>query len=211
MIFGLPFLSVGVISVLIGLGVIPLQNHEIFRGTSVAAFLTIGVTFTLVGGLFVFGRRWTTLSSADRTIVRQAGLLVPMWTQTYRVDDYNGVLLDFVRGDSDSADQYPVSLKARAGHNLRLFNSTEYAEARARVIAIAELFLFEIDDSTSGRPVRMSATQATLSLQHRQRIEHQRDRRRCEVTSLRATGSSRLSFPQGECMRFCISCSSFRC
>src|SRR5919106_4865144 len=101
-IFGLPFLSVGVVAALIGVDVIPLQNHQILGGTSVAALLVIGLTFTLIGGTLVFGRSWTTLSSADRTIVKQAGLILPMWTQTYRVDDYNGVLLDFVRGDSDS-------------------------------------------------------------------------------------------------------------
>ena len=174
-IFGLPFLSVGVVAGLIGVGVIPLQNHQILGGTSVAALLVIGLTFTLVGGTLVCGRSWTILNSADRTLVKQAGLLVPMWTKTYRIDDYNGVLLEFVRGDSDSADQYPVSLKARAGRNLRLFSSTEYADARAGATAIAALFLFEIEDSTSGRAVRMSAAQAALPFQHRQRIEHQRD------------------------------------
>ena len=82
--------------------------------------LLMGLVFTLVGGVLVFGRSWTTLSSADRTVVKRMGLLVPMSTKTYRVDDYNGVILDFVRGDSDSADQYPVSLKGRSGRQCAL-------------------------------------------------------------------------------------------
>ena len=174
-VFGLPFLGAGIFVTLIGAGVVPLQNFQTAPWFMVPAPLFMGLAFTLVGGALVFGRSWTTLSSADRTVVMQVGLLVPMSTTTYRVDDYNGVILEFIRGDSDSSDQYPVSLKARAGRSLRLFSSTQYADARERATAVAELFHFEIEDSSTGRQVRLSAAQADQSLQHRQRIEHQRD------------------------------------
>src|SRR5688500_9786667 len=111
-VFGMPFLGVGLFTTLLGAGVIPLQNAHTAPWFRVPTMLFMGTVFTLVGGGLVLGRSWTTLNSADRTIVMQVGLLAPMSTKTYRVDDYNGVLLEFIRGDSDSADQYPVSLKA---------------------------------------------------------------------------------------------------
>ena len=185
-VFGLPFLGAGLSVMLIGAGVVPIQNYQNVPWFMVPALLFMGLVFTLVGGALVFGRSWTTLSSADRTVVMQMGLLAPMSTKTYRVDDYNGVILEFIRGDSDSSDQFPVSLKARAGSNLRLFSSTEYADARERATAVAELFHFEIEDSSTGRQVRFSAAQADMSFQHRQRIEHQRDEIIVQPVSMRS-------------------------
>lgn len=173
--FGLPFLASGLFMMLACAGVVPLKGGESAPWFMMPALLFMGLVFTLVGGVLVFGRSWTTLSSGDRTVVMQMGLLAPMSTKTYRVDDYNGVSVEFVRGDSDSADQYPVSLRARAGQNLRLFSSNNYADARERATAIAALFHLEIEDSSTGRSVRLSAAQADMSFQHRQRIEHQRD------------------------------------
>lgn len=174
-IFGLPFLAAGIFMMLICAGVVRLQGGESAPWFMMPVLLFMGLAFTLVGGTLVFGRSWTTLSSGDRTVVMQMGLLAPMSTKTHRVDDYNGVMVEFIRGDSDSADQYPVSLRARGGQNLRLFSSNNYAVARERATAIAALFDFEIEDSSTGRPIRLSAAQANLSFQHRQRIEHQRD------------------------------------
>jgi hypothetical protein len=186
-VVGLPFLLVGLAAVLVGLDVVPLQQYGVRVGASASALLLIGPAFMLVGGALVFGRSWTTLSSADRTIVKQFGLLVPMRTTAHRVDAYTAVMLDFVRGDSDSPDSYPVSLQARAGRNLRLFSSTRYAEARERATAVAELFNLPIEDSSTGRAVRRSAAQADMSLQNRQRIEHARDERIARPALMRST------------------------
>ena len=185
-VFGLPFFGAGIFMMLTCAGVVRLQGGESAPWYMMPVLLFMGLAFTLVGGALVFGRSWTTLSSGDRTVVMQMGLLAPMSTKTYRVDDYNGVIVAFVRGDSDSSDQYPVSLRARAGHNLRLFSSTNYADSRERATAIAALFHLEIEDSSTGRPVRLSATQADMSLQHRQRLEHQRDERIVRPASMRS-------------------------
>ena len=184
--FGLPFMGGGLFAMLSGAGVLPLHNGQAEPWFMMPALLLMGLVFVLVGGALVFGRSWTTLSSVDRTIVKQVGLLVPMSTKTYRVDDYNRVILELVRGDSDSADQYPVSLKGRSGGSLRLFSSTAYAEARERATAIAELCHFEIDDASTSHPVRMSAAQAELPFQQRQRIEHQRDEPLARPSSMRS-------------------------
>ena len=188
-IFGLPFLLVGLVAAVIGFGGLPLGEYRIAAGTSPLALMVIGATFTLVGGALVFGRSWITLSSADRTIVKQVGLLVPLTTKAYRVDNYSAVLLQFVRGDSDTSDSYPVSLKARDGRNLRLFSSTQYAEARERATAVADLFNFQIEDSSTGRPVVRSVADADMSFQNRRRIEHERDEPVARPASMRSTVS----------------------
>ena len=174
-VFGLPFLIAGICVSLISLGLFPLQNSGQLPWFGRPMLLLMGVIFTLVGGTLVFGRSWTKVDATGRTIVKQMGLLVPMSTATHRLDDYASVLLDFQRGDSDSADQFPVSLKARTGKNLRLFSSTQYAEARQRATAIASLLRFDIEDRSTDHPVRLSAAQADLSLQHRMRLEHRSD------------------------------------
>jgi hypothetical protein len=188
-IFGFPFLFVGLAAAVLGFAGLELQNYPIAPDTSQAALMIIGSTFTLVGGALVFGRSWIMLSSADRTIVKRVGLLVPMITRAYRVDDYTAVLLEFVRGDSDTSDSYPVSLKNRSGRNLRLFNSTQYAEARARATAVADLFNFQIEDSSTGRPVVRSVAQADMSFQTRRRIEHERDEVVARPAAMRSTVS----------------------
>jgi hypothetical protein len=174
-VFGFPFFAAGLFMLLAGGGVVPLSSTGPTQGFTMPVLLFMGCVFTLVGAALVFGRSWTTLSSGDRTILKQRGLLVPMTATTYRVDDYDRVLLAFIRGDSDRADRYPIRLRARAGHDLELFTSSQYAESREWAAAVAELFHFEIEDSSTGGPLCMSAAQANLSFEYRQRLEHRRD------------------------------------
>jgi hypothetical protein len=123
-----------------------------------------------------------------------------MSATAHRVDDYTTVVLDFHRGDSDTADQFPVSLRARAGRHLKLFSPTDYGEARERAMAIASLFHFDIEDATTDHPITLPAAQADLSLQHRLRLEHQRPASvsrpptmRSEISS--ANGEVRIVIP----------------
>ncbi len=174
-VFGLPFLGAGIAVTLVSLGLLPVQNADEVPWFGKLLIMLIGPVFTLVGGALVFGRSWVTLDSSDRTVVKQVGLLVPMSATTHRLDDYTTVMLGFQRGDSDSADQYPISLRARAGKNLRLFSSTQYAEARERAAAVASLLNLEIEDASTDHPVRLPAGQAHLSLQHRARLDEQRE------------------------------------
>ncbi len=185
-VFGLPFLFAGIAVTLGSIGLLPIPPAADMPWFGRPLMMLMGVVFTLVGGTLALGRHWTTFSAVDRTVVTQIGLLVPMSTTTYRIDDYTAVLLGFQRGDSDSADQYPISLKARAGKNLGLFSSTQYAEARERASAIAILFNLEIEDTTTDHPVRIAAGQAHLSLRHRARLERQREQLVVRPQSMRS-------------------------
>jgi hypothetical protein len=115
-VFGAPFFAAGIFMILGSLRVIPIQNAGDAGMLGLPVMLLMGVIFTLVGETLVFGRSWTTFDAMQRTVMKQWGLLVPMGGKTYRLDDYVLVCLEFKRGDSDSADQFPVSLKARTGH-----------------------------------------------------------------------------------------------
>ena len=190
-VFGLPFLGGGIFALLGAAGIIPIQNAASAPSYMSPMLLFMGLAFAMVGGVLVFGRTWTTISSVDRTVVKRMGLLVPMTSKTSRVDDYTGVTLEFIRGDSDTSDQYPVSLRARSGPNLKLCSSTNYAEARVRAIAVAELLHFDIDDSSTGRAFRMTPAQADQSFQLRRQLEHQRDEPVARPVSMRSSVDER--------------------
>ena len=168
-LFGLPFFAAGVYMLLASLGLVTISSDGDAPGAQALPFM--GLLFTTVGGVLCFGRAWTSIDGTRREVTRQWGLLVPMHSDTQRVDDYTAVVVEFVRGDSDSADKFPVSLKARAGKNLQLRSSTEYGDARACALAVADLLRFDFEDATSDHRVRLSAGQAALPLQQRLRLD----------------------------------------
>lgn len=175
-LFGMPFLAAGLLGLAVATGLITLQNRNNVTMTLPAA-IVIGIAFTLVGGVLVFGRKWTTFNAADRTALVQYGLLVPMRDKIHYLDGYTAVRVEFVRGDSDTADQYPVTLTGPGRSQLRLFGSTKYAEGRDRAVAIAKLLSLKIEDATTAHPKQMGAAEADLPLHLRARLDHEkRDR-----------------------------------
>ena len=171
-LFGLPFLATGVAVILISTGLVPVRTPSPFA----RPFLVLmGVVFAAIGGGLVFGRKWTTFNAADRTALVQYGLLVPMRDKTLHLDGYTSVRVDFERGDSDSADQFPVTLGGPGRSRLLLFSSTKYGESRARAIAIGGLLGLTIEDATTAHAVQVSPAEANLPLQIRARLQHDRD------------------------------------
>ena len=168
-IFGLPFFAAGVFMLLASLGLVSMSNEG--DAPSRLALPFMGLIFTTVGSVLCFGRAWTLVDGTRREVIKQWGLLVPLHSDTQRVDDYTAVVVEFVRGDSDSADKFPVSLKAKAGKNLPLCSSTEYGDSRACATAVAELLRFDFEDATTDHRVRMSAGQAALPLQQRLQLD----------------------------------------
>ena len=168
-IFGVPFFAAGVFMLLASLGVVTMSSEG--DAPSRLALPFMGLMFTTVGSVLCFGRAWTFVDGTRREVIKQWGLMVPMHSDTRRVDDYTAVVVEFIRGDSDSADKFPVSLKARAGKNLHLCSSIEYGDSRACATAIAELLRFDFEDATTDHRVRLSAGQASLPLQQRLQLE----------------------------------------
>jgi hypothetical protein len=170
-LFGLPFFGAGVFMLLIVIGLAPMSNSNTVSLPGRLGLLFMGLVFTAVGGALSFGRAWTTIDGTRREVTTQYGLLVPMRTNTQRIDEYVAVILGFVAGDSDSADQFPVTLRSRAGQDFKLSNSSQYAGARGFAVAVAELLRFDFEDATSDHPVRMSAGQADMPLQQRLQMD----------------------------------------
>jgi hypothetical protein len=168
-VFGLPFFAAGVFMLLTSMGLVPIQKGDDLATRIVLPLM--GVVFTLVGGTLSFGRAWTTVDGTRREIVKQLGLMVPMHTVTRLIDDFTAVVLEFERGDSDSADKFPVVLKARSGRNHRLCSSTEYADARGCATSVAELLRLDFEDATTDHPVRLTAGQTEMPLQQRLQME----------------------------------------
>jgi len=170
-LFGIPFLCAGVFLTLAAAGVVQMEKPA---GSSAAIWPLVtlfGVAFTAAGSVLVFGRSWITLDATRGAVEKQWGLLVPMRSRIHDVGEYKAVMLTFEAGDSDSADKFPVSLKGRAGGDLRLCSSPRYAEARAWARDIARHLRLDIEDATTDHPRRMVADAAELTIQQRLRID----------------------------------------
>jgi len=165
--FGLPFFAAGIFVILTVSGVIPVSNASDMPRWGWLAMAAMGLVFTGVGGTLVFGRAWTTLDVTRHLVIKQWGLLIPLRERTYPLTGHSAVTLGFVRGDSDTADTFPVGLKAEHGSSLPLCSFTTYADSRACAIAVAQHLHLEIEDSTSDHLVRVTPADAERSFRER--------------------------------------------
>jgi hypothetical protein len=130
-VFGVPFLAAGVFVTLIGARIVPMENARDIPLWAWPLIILMGLVFVAVGGALVFGRRWTVLDAGRGTISRRWGLLVPMRGETHILAAYDAVMVRFEAGDSDTADRYPILLRAKGGGtDLTLQSSTQYGESR---------------------------------------------------------------------------------
>ena len=166
-VFGLPFFAAGVFMTLTAIGLVPMRNAD---GLARPVMALLAIVFTGVGGALVFGRSWTTLDRARREIVKQRGLLIPMHERIVPLHGFTAVTLGFVQGDSDSADRFPIALKAQSGPDLSLCSLTEYAEARACARAVGGHLHLDLEDASTDHPVRLPAGQPDQTLQERLRV-----------------------------------------
>jgi hypothetical protein len=79
---------------------------------------------------------------------------VPLREQVSPLGGYTAVTIGFVRGDSDTADKFPVALKSTTGPDLTVFAPASYAEARAGAVAIAQHLRIDLEDATTDHPTR---------------------------------------------------------
>ena len=169
--FGLPFFAAGILMMLTVVGVVPVSNADEQSAYVWVLLIVMSVAFITVGGALVFGRRWTTIDRAQRAVIKQWGLLVPLHEQSTRFDGYTAVRLGFVEGDSDSADRFPVALKATAGAEMQLADFTSYTGARECVRMLAEHLRLDVEDASTDHPTRLAARQFDMPLQERLRQE----------------------------------------
>jgi len=169
-LFGLPFLAAGIFVTLIGARIVPIQNAGQVPAWAWPLILLMGLVFVAVGAGLVFGRRWTTLDAGRGIIRKQWGLLVPLRGEEYSLHDYEVVLLRFEAGDSDTADRFPVLLKARAGRaDLALSSPTQYGESREQAAAVARFLGFPLVDTSTDHESVTHADRVDATFQERLR------------------------------------------
>ena len=170
-VFGLPFFGAGVFLFLTLAGVVPVSNADDLPTFAWPLLVLMAMAFTAVGGGLAFGRSWTTIDRAQRQVIKQLGLLVPMHERTVRLDGYTSVRLGFEQGDSDTVDKYPVALKSVAGPVLSLCSFTEFGQARECARAVAAHLQIEIEDASGDHPVRLTASEFDIPFRQRLRQE----------------------------------------
>src|SRR4029453_14131874 len=107
-IFGIPFFAAGVFLFLSLLGIVPVSNADELPALAWPLLVLMAIAFTTVGGVLVFGRSWTTVDRAQREVIKQMGLIVPLHQRTTPLDGYTAIRLGFVEGAPDTPDKFPV-------------------------------------------------------------------------------------------------------
>jgi len=166
-LFGLPFFATGIFMMLASIGLVTMRSDG--EPVTRVAMVLLGVLFTLVGGVLAFGRAITAIDVGQHVVTKQWRIVVPVRTWSYQLGDYTTVTLAFVRGDSDSADKYPIGLKGDTVAPLPLCSPTQYAEARQCAAAVARHLGLDIEDTSTDHPSRMTASEADAALQDRLR------------------------------------------
>jgi len=163
-LFGIPFFAAGIFILLISLRLIPLSNASDMQwwGWIVLAFM--GIVFTCVGGVLVFGREWHTIDRTQQRIWIARGLLVPMRGASYSLHDYDSILLQYDAGDSDTAEKYPISLSSSlGGKELLLVNANAYGAAREQAMLLMKFLSLPLSDLTTDHAEFLSVNHKPVS------------------------------------------------
>ena len=155
-LFGVPFMAAGLFAALVGLGAVTLANADEVPAFIQPLLLVMGVVFGAVGAGIAFGRRWVTIDNAERLVAVETWAVFRIRAEVHRLDDHEVVVIAFEEGDSDRADQFPVSLLSRDWRSLRLCSPLTYAEARECAAAVAQHARLPLEDVTTDHPLRVS-------------------------------------------------------
>lgn len=130
-IFGLPFFLAGIFMLLIATGLLPVSNADEVPWIANVVIFFMGLIFSGVGLALIWGRSWTSIDRKRRRIYLAKGLLKPMQSQVYDLDNYHRLILKHDPGDSDSAETFSLLLGSETGFaELSLYSSSFYGDAR---------------------------------------------------------------------------------
>ena len=163
-LFGTPFFLAGVFMLLGATGIFPMRTEASGTPTILAP---MGLLFLTVGGVLVFGRQWLVLDLARRSIQRQIGLLVPLHTEERTLSDFHAVVISHDPGDSESAETYPVRLRASTGRDAAIVKPTRFAESLVTAQYLARVLSLQLVDATTDRETIIAPEHAGESLRER--------------------------------------------
>ncbi|NPV04599.1 MAG: hypothetical protein HPY67_07695 [Syntrophaceae bacterium] len=152
-LFGMPFLLAGLFVLLVPLGIIPFENR--LEGPLALVFIFLfGFVFTAIGAALVFGRSGIILDRGRGRVTEWQGLIVPMRRVEHTLDAIRQVEMDFSRGDSDSADSWPVRLAGEGiPKPITVAQPTVFAEAKRIAEELARFLQKPLVDSSTGERV----------------------------------------------------------
>jgi hypothetical protein len=170
-LFGVPFLVAGLFVALIGLRVLPVHNAADVPTWAWPLLVLVGLVFVTVGGGLVFGRQWIRLDAGQGRATKQWGLVVPLrHKEEHLLSNFESVAVRFQSGDSDSADSFPVVLKARDGlPDVRLSASTTYEESRQSAGQVARFLRLPLVDAATDHESIVETDRVDASLAERVR------------------------------------------
>jgi hypothetical protein len=167
-LFGLPFLAAGIFVVLIGLGLIRMENAEEVPAWGWPVMVLVGALFVAAGGAMVFGRGATVIEKERGIVSEEWGLLIPMKRKETSLTEFSAVTIGFLPGDSDSAARYPVKLEpSGGGKELILVSPIDYADALRQARVVAAALRFTLKDRTSDHEVAVPPGELELPLRDR--------------------------------------------
>lgn len=105
-LFGIPFISVGVLALLTCIGLIPMEGEGGEMAFMAAGFF--GAAFAVLGALLLFGRSGLTIDRRLGEVIQWRGLIVPISKTTYPLARFDRVRLER-RGEGEGRD-YAVLL-----------------------------------------------------------------------------------------------------
>jgi hypothetical protein len=167
-LFGIPFLLAGLFIMQIPLGLIPVEQEG--EPWMRLFFPLFGGIFAAVGAGLVFGRWGLILDRTRGRIVQWWGLLVPMKRKEYLIEAIGQVELDLSRGDSDTADTWPVTLSGGVlPKPIIVTQPTDFAEAHRYAEELSRFLNKPLVDSSTGERVTRDADHLDESYRDRVR------------------------------------------
>ncbi len=163
-LFGAPFLFVGVWVIAGAAGVIPMETPE--EPLQHALMYPFGTVFVLIGLGLMLGRRGLVIDRRRRMAVSWFGLVVPMKITEHRLDELQRVA---VRRESHSSNGsrtivFPVRLEGPGGKTLEIEKSQDYQRSRQLAEDVAKHLALPLSDWSSGEEVVREAAHLDESI-----------------------------------------------
>ncbi len=161
-LFGLPFFLAGVFLLLATIQIVPFSNANEMPWWSWLILGFMGIAFSAVGAALVFGRSWISLNRRTGSVTIARGLMLPIWTTTYSMGDYQSLELRLQTGDSASADSYTLWLIG-GDKELKLYSNIDYGSAITEGTKLSEFCSLSLVDKTSDHPQILSSSHEAVS------------------------------------------------
>lgn len=163
-ILGTPFFLAGVLMLLSAASIVPMRSES---GSPSAILAPMGLVFLTVGGVMVFGRQWLVLDLGKRSILKQIGLGVPLRTEERALGEFHAIVISHHLGDSESAETYPVMLRASIGKDVAMVKPLRFAESLATAEYLARALSLQLVDATTDRETTISPERTGESMRDR--------------------------------------------